>query len=386
MTYLFFNVREFIDKKLSGRTVLSKLTSKKQKNTQERLFKLIFFVSVLSAFMTFLQFGRVNTVTEETHVRIFPRPKRESQVVCRFVLVCGHGDVDTVSEMRALIVSAVLLSSCPLHFILVSDEGNAKRASQMFKALKTMKKSVSVDIWTISIRFITKWATKFKFSPQGHLPSKRVWLITKVYLPYLLQQFDRIVVIDTDMIFLDDPAILWNEFHTSGNQKWAYKMPLSNLSSQHTICSCVVLINVQNVITDNLYPRQFQAALEQDRKSYNASSGLYQTERVDQAVYFYLRRIRPDLFKSLDRRFNIDHCHRYYNRLAPDSHEQVTLLHYNCPEYRFKYHRQGNGLFHFFQMYHWEWLKGGGARTYPIRIQQFRDNEQEAMMRFNLSE
>lgn len=384
MTYFFFNLKEFIGR-LSPRTVLSKLSSKKRKNIEERPFKLLFFVIVLSAITTFLQLGRVNTV-KETHVKTFQMPERERQVICRLVLVCGHGDVDTVSELRALIVSAVLLSSCPLHFILVSDEGNAKRATEMFKTLKTMKKPVSVDIWTISIRFITKWATKFKFSPRGHLPSKRVWLIAKVYLPFLLHQFDRIIVIDTDMIFLDDPATLWNEFNTSGSQNWAYKMPLSDLSSQNTICSCVVLINVQNVIKHSLYPRQFQAALEQDCKAYNTSSGLYQTERVDQAVYFYLRRIHPGLFKSLDRRFNIDHCHRYYNRLAPDSNELVTLLHYNCAEYRFKYHRQGNELFHFFQTYHWEWLKGGGARSYPIRIQQFRDNEQEAMKRFNLSD
>lgn len=305
---------------------------------------------------------------------------------CTFVFVCGYGDTDTVEEMRSMIISAILLTSCPLHFVIISDDQTTTRLNNTLQTeFSSTTKPLSFDIWSISTRFIEKWANNFKFDVNGFLQNKRIWLITKLYVPFLLRDYDKVIVIDTDMVFLQDPAILWDQFN-EGSDSWAYKMPMNDLSSENHICSCVVLINVQNVLSRNLYPIEYEKALQQDAESFNEKTGLYQTKRVDQAVYYLLQKRRPELFRSLDQRFNIDHCHHYYNRLNDRnrSEEMVAILHMNCPMFRFNGHETGNTFFNFFKAYRSEWLRDEKRNNYTVDISFFVDEEAAAMTRFGL--
>lgn len=327
---------------------------------------------------------------------------RRGNDTCTFVIMCGNGDVDTVEEMKALIISAVLLTTCPIRFVIVTDKSTSGRVKTLFQDdLKgSMIKEVTIDIWTISTKFIGAWANSFKFSLQGHLPVKRVWLIAKLYIPFLLHNYKYLVVIDSDMVFVEDPRVLWSQFgfendiderqeqdqkEQAKRRTWAYKMPLNDLTNHHSICSCVVLIDVQNALKHDLYPVHFQRALERDRRKYNRTTGLFQPERVDQAVYYLLHQNRPELFMTLDQRFNVDHCHEYYLALRRSSNLRASLLHYNCEEKRFYDHPLGNVYFNFYRLYKWTWLQGEPGRYFPLKIREFDDPEASALKRYNLT-
>lgn len=350
----------------------------------------------------------------EANKRVFPNisfertpsannsvPRKDNDT-CTFVIMCGNGDVDTVEEMQGLIISAVLLSTCPLRFVIVTDKSTSGRVRALFQddLNGSMIKDVSIDIWTISTKFIGAWANSFKFSLQGHLPAKRVWLIAKLYIPFLLHNYKYVAVVDSDMIFLEDPRVLWSQFGfeddddggrkqqeqvTRKKRTWAYKMPLNDLTNHHTICSCVVLIDVENALKHDLYPIHFQRALERDRRKYNVTTGLFQPERVDQAVYYLLHQNRPELFMTLDQRFNIDHCHEYYLTLRRSSNSRASLLHYNCEKKRFFDHPLGNVYFNFYRLYKWRWLQGEPGRYFPLRIREFDDDEATALKKYNLT-
>lgn len=181
-----------------------------------------------------------------------------------FVFVCGHADTDTVEEMKAMIISAVLITSCPLHFVIISDNQTAARLKKTLRnEFESTLKPLSFDSWSISTRFVEKWANNFKFDVKGVLQNKRIWLITKSYFPSLLREYKKI----------QDPVILWVQFDQD-NDSWAYKMPMNDLSLENDICSCVVFINVQNVLSKKLYRIEYKKALQLDREHYNEKTGL----------------------------------------------------------------------------------------------------------------
>lgn len=305
---------------------------------------------------------------------------------CTFALVCGHGDSDTISEMKPLIISAVLLSSCRLHFIILTDANSYGRINDTLHAeLETTLKPVSFEIWKVSTRFIRQWANNFKFDTDGYLQKKRIWLTTKLYIPFLLRHYERLIVIDTDIIFLQDPLLLWDQFN-DGNGSWSYKMPLNDMKNENTICSCVVLVNVKNVLSSNLYPTEFQKALQLGNDTYNQTTGLFRTHRVDQAVYYLLSKRRPEIFRTLHERFNVEHCRRYFGRFHSTRPiiNKTTALHYNCAGKRFNGHETGEIFFRFYQTYRMSWLKGENRRSYHNQIKTFDDKESAALERFNL--
>lgn len=306
---------------------------------------------------------------------------------CTFVLVCGHGDVDTVKEMKPLLISAILLSSCRLHFVILTDFQSLGRVNETFHSeLSVTLKPISIEIWKISTRFIEIWAKKFKFDTDGFLPDKRIWLITKLYIPFLLNRYEKLIVMDTDMIFLQDPALLWDQFNDK-DQSWAFKLPLNNLRSENTICSCVVLLNVKNILSKKLYPTEFRRALELQPHLYNHTTGLYRTQRVDQAVYYLLHQKRPEIFRTLDQRFNIDHCFKYYGRFLTDApvKNKTSVLHYNCVSRRFDGHETGQIFFTFYQNYKMSWLKGENERTHQNKISVLEDPESIPFAKYELS-
>jgi len=69
-------------------------------------------------------------------------------------------------------------------------------------------------------------------------------------LPIFANRNHPIVVLDTDMVFMTDPAGLIAEF-PSMKDNWLYKMPLSSgelsyeLSGPSAMCSCVVIQNLR---------------------------------------------------------------------------------------------------------------------------------------------
>ncbi|CDF34686.1 unnamed protein product [Chondrus crispus] len=290
---------------------------------------------------------------------------QEQKEWCTFAIMCGTGDTDTVSEMRPLLVSAILLSTCRLHFIFLTDEDGAGRVHEMFaKNLTTADKPIRVDIMVISTEWIDEKALKIKLDPHGHHSGS--WGTGKLLLPWILQDLDRVIVIDSDMIFLDDPASLWAQFDDDGT--WAYKMPLFDRSKSSNICSCVVLMDIQKIRQVRAYPDLFSSVLHSHPEWRNETSLNYVPPHGDQGVYFGLMKSHPKLVNSLDDRFNVDHCHGYYGALRNSSSKMVSILHKNCESRRHALDAAGNLFFDFYSAYKWQWLKGLEDTGYPVTV------------------
>lgn len=293
---------------------------------------------------------------------------------CTFVILCGDGDADTVSEMRALLVSAMLLSSCPLHFVLIADKSSAHRADTFFKnEINSSRIPVTIDIWTVSIQSISTWALKLGIGIQTGTPfaqKKAHWLLAKLYVPILLRHLDNIIVIDSDMVFLEDPARLWSNFYDG--LSWTFKMPLADLSSVSNICSCVVLIRVKAVIERKVYPHKIRNALMRNGiEWYDRDAKLYRPKHADQGVYFILRKTYPGLFVSLDQRYNIDHCHKFYGAFLwnhkPGQKQKVSLLHRNCGSSPY-FKEFAEPFFRFFRLYQPHWFENN-VQQKSIKVQ-----------------
>ena len=82
-----------------------------------------------------------------------------------FVITCGRGDTDTIEEMQPLIKSAILHSSHPLRFILITDEESGKNASTLFKKkIPTTNIQIIIEISIISPQVILDWTKQFKYN------------------------------------------------------------------------------------------------------------------------------------------------------------------------------------------------------------------------------
>lgn len=299
--------------------------------------------------------------------------KGSFQEKCTFVIACGTGDINTIIEMRALIVSAILLSSCPLHFILVADRSSAGMARRFFREeINTSHIPISVDIWTIPITGIERWARNLGMGLHKGLEKKGPWLLAKLYIPLMLREYSRVIVLDSDMIFLEDPAVLWSNFYDG--KPWTFKLPLKDLTTASRICSCVILIKVQNVIRENIYPHKVKRALLKNGQSwFNSNLGIYLPKHADQGVYYALRMTYPYLFESLDRRYNVDHCHDYYgvfdNNINIRNRQAVSLLHRNCGSSTPLHINHAEPFFSFFKLYQTNWLKNDlNERSFKTQI------------------
>lgn len=330
----------------------------------------LFIVILGLAIIYFLQ--PINEILSQ--VRVFNEHTPSSPAPCTFVILCGTGDTDTVEEMRPLLASAILLTSRPLHFILVADANSSERAHQFFQNnLNASSKLVSVDIWTISTKFIEEWANSFRFNVLGVLENKRVWLIAKLFVPWLLYDHDQVIVIDSDMVFLEDPAMLWSEF--DDDRSWAYKLPLNEVYSFNSICSCIVLINIPTVLKNDFYPEKFLHAMALAGTKPDPETGLYDTERVDQHVYYYLFKAYPHLFRTLKQQFNIDYCHKFYGAFDNvSSSVKVSLLHMNCGNWDEPLRESSEVFFNFYEQFRWAWFRGEPGKTYNLSISTFVHN------------
>lgn len=300
----------------------------------------------------------------------------KKEEICSFVFFCGHGDINTLNELRPLLISAIILSTCPLRFVLITDAATANQARLLFtNDINVSPIQIFVDIWTVDVEKILRWTRKLKLGFDKNLGKKGPWLIAKLYMPFIVKYLDKAIILDSDMVFLEDPAMLWDQFHDG--KPWTFKLPLKDLTSASRICSCVILMKIRSVMENKIYPEKLMHALQvHGRSLYDPEDGVYHPKHADQGVYFILRLTYPELFESLDRRYNVDHCHFYYgafNRsVRPNSRQKVSLLHKNCgvSPLHLQY---AEPFFQSFRSYQPHWIRNGiSKKIFKPQIRSFR--------------
>lgn len=289
---------------------------------------------------------------------------------CTFVIMCGRGDTDTIDEMKPLIASSLVLSTCALKFILMTDKESAKLSQDLFNELETTAKPLTIEIWVISEKYVLDMAKEINYNVYAH--HSGLWGTTKLFVPWILKDagYQRVIVIDSDMLFIQDPRVLWvhvDKPESGDAWPWAYQMPLNNMSQSSTICSCIVVMNIPLILENDFYPTKFLNVLQSHPKIFDLN-GTFSPPLGDQDLYYYLSKVYPGMFRSLPQRFNVDHCHDYYETLRNTSTDQVSLIHFNCGYLYQNSTKSGDKLFEFYRNYKWAWLKGYASVFHPIQV------------------
>jgi len=297
----------------------------------------------------------------------FQPPRYNETPVCTFAIVCGRGETDAVKEMLPLLKSILLLSSCSIRFIFFTEKESANTIHRLFEHyLSASKKPLQVDIWSITEDSILAFSSALDYN--AHYHHSGVWGTTKLMIPWIVRNdptIERLVVVDTDMVFVDDPSILF-QYEFEQDSAWYYKMPLANRSRASEICSCIVLMNIPHILSSNMFPDGFQHALA-NNPSWKNDEGLYDAPHGDQGLYFAILQTQPGVIESLPDRWNADRCHEYNGGgLEPMSTQGVSVLHDNCADDQ-TFGRAHN-FFQFYIDYHWSWLRADEGRGYSVKI------------------
>lgn len=299
------------------------------------------------------------------------RPLHDSTAtasVAKFVILCGTEGDNATGEMHGLISSALLLSTIPLHLIFITDKFGAIRIKSMFDHLPRWRMPLRVQIVVISPKIVNIFSKAIDVDPRATKPG--LWGIAKMTIPWLLPDISFFAVLDTDMVFIRDPARLWAEFgygNGDGNSEWAFKMPLfpaGGKPSVNNICSCVVLVDSVRARSANIWPhlvrRSLAAAIERGGREttwYKPKLRQWHIGHGDQGLYWLLLRYRPELISGLNPRWNTDRCHNWKSALNPKSGINIGLLHRNCAgsDAR-KTSDQANDFFRYYQKFRWQWM------------------------------
>ncbi len=295
------------------------------------------------------------------------------------VIVAGRGESDAIAEVWSLLSSILLLSTAAVNFTFVTDNAGAQELGDRFKALGCARVPLAVHIVRHDLSRTRAMARQLNLTIDHHSGE---WGMTKLFLPWLFPHWHDVIVIDTDMVFVADPAPLGNELRTMRKKTPSpiFAMPLSGNSPTNTkpsdICSCIVLIRCAAARERGVHPTLWKESLtwwETDgvRLWRQYAKTPHPPPHGDQGIYYALWAHQTDLFASLDTSWNVDYCHGYYHRLTQraatsNARLRVNLLHRNCLGKKFRTHSDpvGQPFFDFFEKYHWHWHRG----AHPISV------------------
>lgn len=288
-----------------------------------------------------------------------------------FVITCGTAETDAVSEMSALLKSVLAFASEPVRLIFVTDSNGAQRLRKLFaEDLVRSKRQLWVDIHLLHDSIVNEWAAKIRLDPVGHHSGR--WGTAKLMLPWIFKDIDRIVVLDTDMVFVEDPIRLWELFE-DGGKDWIYQMPVSNKASPTTMCSCIVLIKMDLAREKNVFPTLFHESLKSGpKKWWIANRRIWRPVTGDQGLYWLMMRKYPAYFRLLPSNWDKDHCHGFYGSLKANSKDRVSLLHRNCAGQNSAIVKdQASPFFDFFLHYRWHWLTPQSGKSFAVQVRNF---------------
>ena len=300
-----------------------------------------------------------------------------------FVIVAGRGESDAIAEVWSLVSSILLLSTVAVDFTFVTDDAGERELWGRFKALAHgARVPLAVHIVRHDLSRTRAMARQLKLTIDHHSGE---WGMTKLFLPWLFPHLHDVIVIDTDMVFVADPAPLGDELRAMREKTPSpiFAMPLSGHSPTNTtpsdICSCVVLIRCAAARERGVHPTLWKESLtwwETDgvRRWTKYPKPPHPPPHGDQGMYYALWAHQTDLFASLDTSWDVDKCRSYYHRLkqqrvsraaSSNARLRVNLLHRNCMGKAFgSSDPAGQPFFDFFQEYRWHWHRG----AHPISV------------------
>lgn len=304
-----------------------------------------------------------------------------------FVISCGKGKTDGVEEMQPLLKSILALSSRAVRIIFLTDELGVQNIQRIFREnISFFKRPMSIFIYLLESDDVDKWASAIPYDPQGH-HSKR-WGTAKLMLPWLFSDLNKAIILDTDMVFLEDPISLWNYFHAPNAAYMVYSMPVFNISEPARMCSCVVLVNCANARRLAVYPEIMKKSLQlqPNKKWFKKDKNHWRPQFGDQGLYWSMMLAYPNLFRNLPRKWDIDRCHHYLDALKNASKLPVSILHRNCDFFSKKNEDDDNEkaspFFDFYANYRWSWFNTSSTSGFPVRIKIIKKKKIEVRKKY----
>lgn len=350
------------------------------------------------------------------HPDVPPRPET-IQIV---MVMVGS---DSAKEGVMAIKSALMHTSRPIAFHFICDDDAIPIIQSKLRLFSRPTYSVDVSFYPVSTD-----AIKARSGRAG-IGYRSGWgMLLKVFMHELLPDVDKAIFVDTDMLFVLDPLLLWNTFSTlKPNQLMAFPT-LGPNSDASRICTCVMLLNLaamrntnrpfmsstlvsgwpKNALSSKAFERTIAAggtvpdADRSKRVKFDPMNPLY----GDQGIYHIIWTHFPELFAHLSLRWDTTHCRssyglqlgrwqdaggedmsetdqvkaQIYTEQAPEDYEQLLpgILHFNCQDrtvvWDFAENYEKNTWSPMIMMiarYKWIWLnRGDGSATVKIRIEK----------------
>lgn len=228
-------------------------------------------------------------------------------------------------EGLVTIKSALMHASRPLVFHLICSEDAVPVVESRIALIKRPYYSLDVVYHVLTVDRVRQRLERARVGTN--------WpLLTKVLIHEILADVKRAAYVDTDMIFVVDPAQLWDTFPTLGKDVLISFPTLGNESHAGQICTCVMLMELARMrnpdvllipstrlpdVSDWLSEPVAAAKKDGIRSIFNKPDERMPFDPMDllfgdQGLYYVLWLYRPYLFDRLSLRWDVTGCRESY--------------------------------------------------------------------------
>lgn len=289
------------------------------------------------------------------------------------------GESNAVQEMVPLLKSMILLATAPFRVVFITDDTGKEKlvnlTSSHLMDRSTMLQHVDVRFFANGTKEIEEQARQSIQWENIH--HSGVWSFIKMLLPWIAPEYDRLAIVDTDLVFVTDPIELWREFDPpyQHQRDWLYSFPtnetlkrgsynISGIRWSVSICSCIGLLEAAKIRRGTrVFPEAFMAAQrlhikEKKKRNHNLSAHPY-SENGDQSVYWNMFQLNETWLAPLHERWNRNKCQSYANAFSVK--KATGMLHQNCGDFS---GQKGSSPvkdeafvhFDYFDSYPWHWF------------------------------
>ncbi|KAJ7135824.1 hypothetical protein C8R44DRAFT_609271 [Mycena epipterygia] len=204
-------------------------------------------------------------------------------------------------------------SSRPLQFHIICDPAAADHLDTRFALFSRPAYDVNVTYYPITAEFAKARAERADVGDNYSL-------LTKVFMHELID-VEKSIYIDSDMIFVVDPLLLWDTFATFTSTTLVAFPTLGPRSHPGEVCSCVMLMHFARMRAAPLMPSSLlptRTSVADGPFARGADDGIFDPHGAgimdtDQGIYHILWAYRKDLFAHLSLRWDVSHCRRGYH-------------------------------------------------------------------------
>ncbi|PPQ99080.1 hypothetical protein CVT24_003640 [Panaeolus cyanescens] len=252
-------------------------------------------------------------------------PAKPDPIVLTFVLMGQPAALEGLVSIK----SAIMHASRPLDIHLICSEDSVEIIEPAITLIRQPYYSLNVIFHVVPLKRVEERLTR-----AGIGIGKRNWpMLSKLLMHEILIDVEKTIFVDTDMIFVVDPAQLWDNFRTFDDNALLALPTLGPTSHAGEICTCVMLLNLERMrrpepnsllIPSSLIPQykdiltEALDAAERDGipnmkgRPERASFSRKDAPFGDQGIIYALWMHRPALFPQLSLRWDITQCRSSY--------------------------------------------------------------------------